>query len=99
MSKTNSVDRTPVHAIVMPQSEWFGDKSDGIELRYQGEGKDRFLDEIVVYRDGECCAHIEAMSDQCYWMSLQSKRFEVHANCFSKNGRSHVDLNAEGWSK
>ncbi len=99
MSTENTSSATPVDPLVMQQSEWFGDKSDGIELRYQGEGEDRFLDEIVVYRDGECSVHIEAMSDQCYWMSLQSKRFEVHANCFSKNGRSHVDLNAEGWSK
>lgn len=77
----------------MPKEhEIIGDKTDGIELRY---GDDGFLDEIVVYRDGQCCVHIEAMSEKCYWMSLKSERFEVHANCFSKNGRSHVVLTAE----
>lgn len=76
-------------------SEWYGDKADGIEIRRHG-GQ---IDEIVVYRDGECVVHVEAMSDQCFWMSLMSKRFEVHANCYSKNGRSHVEMNADGWSR
>jgi len=69
-----------------------GDKHDGIELRYSDDG---FLDEIVVYRDGDCCVHIEAMSERCYWMSLKSQAHEVHANCCSKNGRSHVVMSAE----
>lgn len=76
-------------------SEWFGDTTDGIEIRRQG-GQ---IDEIIVYRDGECVVHIEATSDQCFWMSLMSKRFEVHAHCFSKYGNSEVEMNAEGWPR
>lgn len=76
-------------------SEWYGDKTDGIEIRRQsGE-----IDEIILYRNGECVVHIESMSDQCFWMSLMAKRFEVHANCYAKNGRSHVEMNAEGWPR
>lgn len=80
-------------------SEWFGDKTDGIEIRYQGEGKDQFLDEICLYRDGECCVHMESMSDVSYWMSLTSKRFEVHANIFSKHLKAHISAKADGWPR
>lgn len=93
----NDVDGAscPSRCSVADGSEWYGDKTDGIEIRRQ-EGH---IDEIVAYRNGECVVHIEAMSDQCFWMSLMSKRFELHANCYSKNGRSHVEMNAEGWPR
>lgn len=79
----------------MTKSKWYGDENDGIELRYQDAG----LDEVILYRNGECCAHIEQMSDAHYWMSLQSERYEVHVNIGSKSGRAHVMATADGWSK
>ena len=85
-------EKTNLKDIIDKQAASLGDKRDGIELRYSDDG---VLDEILVYRDGQCCVHIEAMSEVCYWMSLKSKRFEVHVNCFSKNMRSHVVLTAE----
>lgn len=81
----------------MSDSKWFGDSTDGIEVRYEGEGDDRILDEIVLYRGGKCCFHLEMMSDTTYWMSLISERFEVHANVFSKRGKAHISANADGW--
>ena len=72
-------------------SEWRGNKQDGIELRYHGDD----LDEVVLYRNGECCVHIEGMSPVCYWMSLSSQDNEVHINISSKNLRSHIKATAE----
>lgn len=95
MESSRTTSSTPVQPIVCSRSEWYGDKQDGIEVRMCGD----HIDEIVVYRNGQCCVHIEQMSDQCYWMSLMSERFEVHANIYGKNGRSHVDANAEGWPR
>jgi hypothetical protein len=73
-------------------SVWSGDKTNGIETRYQG-GE---VDEVCLYVDGECVLHLEQMSDQCFWMGLRTKNgYGVHVNIFSKNGRSHLGINAE----
>lgn len=79
----------------MSESRWYGDESDGIELRYHENG----LDEVILYIGGKCVAHVEQMSDTHYWMSLQSEKYEVHVNISSKNGQSHVVATADGWSK
>jgi hypothetical protein len=79
----------------MMASEWHGDKTDGIEIReYDG-----FVDEVLLYIDGECVFHMENMSDQCYWMGLYGKTHEAHCNVLSKNGRAHVMATAEAMKR
>jgi hypothetical protein len=75
----------PALAKRVESSTLHGDQEDGIEIRRDEEGE---LDEIIVYRDGRCVVHIEAMSDQMFWMSLASKRFVAHCNVGAK--RAHV---------
>lgn len=77
------------------RSEWYGDSTNGIEIRYHGDE----LDEIVLHINGKCVFHMECMSDVCYWMGLYAGKHTVHANVFSKNLRSHVMANAEGWTE
>jgi hypothetical protein len=82
-------------AVAGTKTTWHGDETNGIEIREQ----DDFVDEVLLYVDGECVFHMEAMSDQCYWYALYAKNHEAHCNVFSKNGKAHVSLNAEGWPK
>lgn len=76
---------------------YYGAKKDGVQLHYQGEGKDEYLDEIFMFRNGRCIFHLEAMSDQTYWMGIYGKTHDVHAWIGSENGRSHVGAKGEGW--
>jgi hypothetical protein len=72
------------------RSEWFGDRQDGIEYRWDGDN----LDEIVVYVAGKVVLHVEQMSDTCYWMGIYVKDYEGAANFGSSNKRSHVKFYA-----
>lgn len=74
-------------------SVWHGTKRDGIEIRYQG-GE---VDEVCLYRSGDCVFHLEQMSDVCFWMGLYAAGHTAHVNVFSKNVQSFVGANADGW--
>lgn len=61
------------------------------EVRLHADGT---VDEIVV-RDanGTCLFHLEQMNDSTFWMAVYPDKGDgdaIHANVFSKNGRSHV---------
>ena len=76
-------------------SQWYGDKHDGIEVRIVNAK----VDEIILYRNGECVVHLEALSDQQISLSMISKGYEVHTNLFSVNDESKVSMNVEGWER
>lgn len=78
------------------RSVWQGDKTNGIEFRYQ----EKDLDEIVMYIDGKCVLHIERMYDTNFWMGLYSEKHTAHVHMESVNGKSHVHLTVNGtWDK
>ena len=76
------------------RSEWHGDKTNGIEMRYQGDD----LDEVCLYVDGRCVFHSERMSDQMFWMGLYAKNHTAHVQCASVAHKAHVCTSAEGWA-
>lgn len=76
-------------------SVWHGDKTDGIEFRYQGGD----LDEICVYVRGDCVLHAERLDDNCIWMGLYAANHTANVNLASKNGKAHVVFRGEeGWN-
>jgi len=77
-------------------STWIGDKErkNGVELR-PGE-MPRVLDEAVLYIDGQCVMHMEAMNKSTYWFGLYlPDGTQVNLNIFSRSGRAVIDANAE----
>ena len=57
-------------------SEWYGDSTNGIEIRKQG-GE---IDEVLLYVNGKCVTHLETMSDKCVFAWFQVQGQEVTAN-------------------
>lgn len=52
------------------------------------------LDEVLLYVDGECKFHLEGMSDQAIWFVLYSSEDDEHFWVSSKNGKSHIRIEA-----
>lgn len=75
-------------------TQWHGDKTDGIEIRFNDDGS---LDEVIVYVDGKCIVHLEQMSDVSWWVGLYAKGHTAHLDIGSKNYRSHVEVTPEAW--
>jgi len=79
-------------ASLAARSEWHGDKTNGIEIRHNEDGT---VDEVCVYVDGQCVAHIEQMSEKSWWMGFYTRTHEAHVNFFGK--KKGVTCRAEGW--
>ncbi len=74
-----------------PKSRWVGNKQNGIEIRYsEGESKE-VIDELLLYVDGKCIMHMEAMSEVCYAFGFYLSDSELHMNVVSRNLKSHID--------
>lgn len=78
-----------------PPNQWYGDSTNGIEFRYFEDGT---IDEALLYIDGVCVFHMEAMSDTYFWFRLYCKTHQAHLHVSSKNGRSYVQASGDGWS-
>src|SRR3972149_4554725 len=77
-----------------PRIELHGDKTNGIEFRWQGDD----LDEVCMYVGGECVLHVERMSEKNYWMGLYGATHEAHLH-FGSSGKAKVKFySAEAWS-
>lgn len=74
-------------------SQWYGDSTNGIEFR-QLDSADE-LDEVLLYVDGKCVVHLEAMSETSYWIGLYAKGHEAHLHIGSKSGRARVDCRGD----
>jgi len=60
--------------------KWQGDKKYGTEIRYSnGE-----IDEVLMWRDGDCVMHLERMDDNSIWIGLHEKRSTTHIDLNSK---------------
>lgn len=78
-------------------TKWFGNKDNGLELRYGDVGPpdNEVLDELVLWMNGKAVMHMEAMSDVCYWFGFNLDDHQVHMNISSKNLKSHIRAIAE----
>jgi hypothetical protein len=75
--------------VFVSETYWIGDKQNGICIT--NEDDDGVVDEIVMYVDGKCVMHLEAMSDFCYDIALYTGDHEAHVSIGSRSLRAIVD--------